>query len=57
VKTGADGVDRNDIAGLVRAVEIDRPDDQQLFAVQALVLLRGNDGAEYASNYHVEFKA
>ena len=45
VKTGADGVDRDDIAALVFAVEIDRFNDQQLFALQPLVLLRRNDSA------------
>ena len=45
VKTGADSIDRDDIAALVFAVEIDRFNDQQLFALQPLVLLRRNDSA------------
>ena len=45
VKAGADRVDRDDIAALVSAVEVDRLYDEQLFAVQAFVFLRGNDGA------------
>jgi hypothetical protein len=54
MKTGADGVDRDNVARLVAAVEVDRPYDQELFAMQAFVLLSGNDGAEYSSDYHFE---
>jgi len=48
-----DGIHSDDVAALIGAVQIDRLYDEQLLAVEAFVFLRGNDGAEDASNYHV----
>src|SRR6476646_4488299 len=52
VKTGAHGIDGNDIAALVGAVEVDRLYDEKLFAMQAFVFLCGDDGAEDACDDH-----
>lgn len=52
VKARSDGVNGDNIAALVSAVEIDRLDDEQLFAFQAFVFLRGHDSAQYACDDH-----
>lgn len=53
VIAGTDGIDRDKIAALVRAIEIDRLDDEQLFSMQAFVFLSGHDSAQDSGNYHL----
>jgi hypothetical protein len=53
VKARADRVNGNKIAALVRAVEIDRLDYEQLFSLKPFVFLRGHDRAQNSGNYHL----
>src|SRR6266513_3051445 len=39
VKAGAHSIDRDDIAARVRTIQVDRPNDKQLFRFQSFVLL------------------
>ena len=55
VVSRADRIYGDDVAALVGAVQIDRFHDEQLFAVEAFVLLGGNDGAEDASDDHKQW--
>ena len=38
-KAGADRIDRDDVAARVRAIQVDGPNDKQLFPFQSFVLL------------------
>ncbi|MFL6227723.1 MAG: hypothetical protein ACJ741_02975 [Pyrinomonadaceae bacterium] len=53
METRADGVNRDGVAALIGAVEVERADDQQLLAAEPLVLLRSDDRAEDARDNHV----
>src|ERR1043166_678846 len=52
VEARADRVHGDNVARGVRAVEVQRAHDEQLVALQALVLLRRDDGAEDARDNH-----
>ena len=49
---GADGVNRDEVAGFVGAFWRDRLHDQQLLAFQAGIFPGGNHGAHHAGQYH-----
>src|SRR6185503_14229979 len=57
MKARSDCVHSDDIAARVRAVEINRTNDEQLFAFQSLVLLRRDDCADNARNDHARLDA
>ncbi len=52
VDAGANGVDGDDVAFLIRAVYVHQPRDEQLAPVKALVLARSHDGSNYSSKNH-----
>ena len=52
MKSGADGIDRDQIAALIGAIQIDRLDDKQFFTAETWIFLRGHYGAQNASNNH-----
>src|SRR6266571_8246368 len=52
MKACADCIDGNDIAGRVRAVDVDGADDEQFLSFQPLVLLRRYDRAQNARDDH-----
>jgi len=51
-EAGPDRVDGDDVALLVRAVDSDRPHDQELAAMKPVVFSCGNDGADDSGKYH-----
>src|SRR5260370_2357838 len=52
MKACADRINGNDIAARVRAVDVDRTDDEQFLSFQPLVFLRGYDRAQNACDDH-----
>src|SRR2546423_738833 len=52
MKASADGINRDHITTRVRPIEIDRPNDEQLFSFQPLVLLGSDDCADNPRDDH-----
>src|SRR5438128_7335527 len=52
MKTGADCINSDDVAARIGSVEVNGPNDEQLFSLQSLVLLGRNDCADDARYDH-----
>jgi hypothetical protein len=52
VDAGANRVDGDDVAFLIRAVHVHHPRDEQLASVKAVVLARSHYGSNYSGKNH-----